>query len=247
MKSCRPPEIRLRPDEQIDRFMDGRLKLIQSRNGYRFSIDAIHLSQFVGVGLGDIVVDLGTGCGVILLILLLTRPVGRVFGLEIQADLASQAARNAVLNGFEERMNVVQGDIRRPPLKKGLADVVVCNPPYRQVKSGRVNPDSRRAIARHEILASMDDILVAARGLLRNKGRLAIIYPTVRLVEILLRLRRFNMEPKRIQINYADLETEGELALIEASLGGRPGLEIAPPLLGQGRFSRTLVTPSLAE
>lgn len=211
--------------------------MIQSKDGYRFSIDAILLSEFVTVRPGDVVVDLGTGCGIILLVLLLTKPVGHVFGLEIQKELAAQAKRNTSLNGFETKMEVIIGDIRNPPMARKWADVVLCNPPYRQVKSGRINPDPRRAVARHELLASIDDVLMAATGLLRRNGRLALIYPSVRLTDILVRMRRFGLEPKRLRINYPTLKSRAELALIEASLGGRPGLEIGPPLLGQGNLS----------
>lgn len=237
MKPSKHPHIELRQGESIDEFMEGRLKLIQSKDGYRFSIDAVLLSHFVTIKPGDLVVDLGTGCGVILLILLLTRPVKHALGLEIQEDLASQAARNARLNGFEDRMNVVLGDIRRPPFAENSADVVVCNPPYRGVGSGRINPDTRKAIARHEILASIEDVMLAAKRLLREKGRLVVIYPSVRLVDILVRMRQFDLEPKRIQINHPGLTSSAKLVLMEASLGGKPGLEIAPPILGQGDFS----------
>lgn len=237
MKSSRSHKIALRPGESIDNFMEGRLKVIQSKDGYRFSIDAILLSEFVTVRPGDVVIDLGTGCGIILLVLLLTKPVGHVFGLEIQKELAAQAKRNTSLNGFETKMEVIIGDIRNPPMARKWADVVLCNPPYRQVKSGRINPDPRRAVARHELLASIDDVLMAATGLLRRNGRLALIYPSVRLTDILVRMRRFGLEPKRLRINYPTLKSKAELALIEASLGGRPGLEIGPPLLGQGNLS----------
>lgn len=237
MKSSKPPEIKLQPDECIDHFMEGSLKLIQSKDGYRFSIDAILLSQFVTIRPGDVVIDLGTGCGVILLILLLTKPVGYVFGLEIQDMLAAQAVRNALLNGFGDKMKVIMGDIKHPPIAKESADVVICNPPYRQVKSGRINPDPCRAIARHELLASIDDILIAAKSILRDKGTLALIYPSARLVDLLARMRHFNLEPKRLQLNYPGLESGAKLALVEASSGGRPGLEISPPLIGQGDFS----------
>lgn len=239
MKSSRSPKIKLRPGESIDDFMEGRLRLIQSKYGYRFSIDAVLLSQFVTIKPQDVVVDIGTGCGVILLILLLTKQVGHTFGLEIQKELASQAARNAVLNGFQDKMEVISGDIKYPPIKEKSADVIICNPPYRKIKSGRINPDSRRAIAKHEILASLDDILSAAAHLLKKKGRLALIYSSDRLIDILAHLRRFNLEPKRLQINYPDLESGAKLSLIEASLGGKPGLEICPPLLGQGGQSLT--------
>ncbi len=180
---------------------------------------------------------MGTGCGVIPLILLLTKPVRRVFGLEVQERLVSQAVRNARLNGFFERMDVVRGDMRHVPFAAGCADVVVCNPPYRKINSGRINPHPQKAIARHEILTSPDDLLRAASTLLGKKGRFALVYPAVRLAEIFVRLRRFNLEPKRVRIHYPDLDANAKLALIEASLGGRPGLEILPPLLGQGNFS----------
>ena len=236
MKSSRSTEIIVRPGERIDCFMDGRLKLIQSKDGYRFSIDAILLAEFVTIRQGDVVVDLGTGCGVIPLILLLTKLVGYAFGLEIQEELAGQAARNVLLNGFDDKMRVVLGDIKNPPIAEESADVVICNPPYRQVKSGRINPDPRRAIARHEIMASIDDILRAARSVLRKKGRLALIYSSVRLADILVRMRRFNLEPKKIQIIYPDLNSGAKLVLVEAILGGRPGLKISPPIVGQGNW-----------
>jgi len=237
MKSLRSPDVKLLPDEAIDEFMDGRLKLIQSKTGYRFSIDAILLSQFVTIKRGDRIVDLGTGCGIIPLILLLTRPVGYTMGLEIQKDLANQAARNTVLNGCEDRMGVILGDIKHPPFAPSSADVVTCNPPYRPKNSGRINPDLQRAIARHEMLASLDDILNAASRTLRPKGRLAMIYSAVRLVEVLARMRGFNLEPKRIRIVYPGMESEAKLALVEASLGGKKGLKVLPPLFDQGEFS----------
>jgi tRNA1Val (adenine37-N6)-methyltransferase len=236
MKLSKPPKIDLLADESIDHFMEGRLRLIQSRHGYRFSIDAVLLSQFVTIARGDVVVDLGTGCGVILLILLLTKPVGRAVGLEAQRDLATQALRNARLNGFSDKMEVILGDIKRLPLVQRSADVVVCNPPYHQTESGRINPDPHKAFARHEILVSLDDILSAAKCLLKKKGRVALIYPAVRLADLLIRLRGFNLEPKRMQINYPSLDSSAKLALVEASLAGRPGLEITPSVFGQGDF-----------
>ena len=228
---------KLLPGESIDLFLEGRLQLIQSLDGYRFSIDAILLSEFVTIRPRDVVIDLGTGCGIIPLILLLTKPVGYALGLEIQEELASQAVRNTLLNGFGHRMGVVLGDIKSPPMVEASADVIICNPPYRKIKSGRLNPDPRKAIARHEILTSINDILHTATCLLKKKGRFALIYPAVRLTDILVRLRRVNLEPKRIRLNYPGLESGAKLALIEASLGGRPGLEVLPPLLGQGNFS----------
>jgi len=227
----------LKPDESLDEFMGGRLRLIQSQKGYRFSIDAVLLSQFVTVKPGDTVVDLGTGCGIIGLILLLTRPVRSVFGLEIQPYLADLAVRNAVLNGFRNRMSVIVGDMRHPPFAPRKTDLVVCNPPYRKGLSGRMNPDSEKAIARHEVKASLGDVLRTASGILKPKGRLAMIYPAVRLVDAFLEMRSIGLEPKRIRVIYPRMDSEAKLVLIEASLRGRGGLKLLPPLMDQGDFS----------
>ena len=217
--------------------MGGRLKLIQSRKGYRFSIDAILLSEFVSIKRGDIIVDLGTGCGVIPLVILSKGVIGYAYGLEIQPELASQAARNAFLNGFDQKMGVILGDIGKPPLKPSSADVVICNPPYRQRESGRINPDPQRAIARHEIRISLDEILGAAQQLLKPKGRLAMIYPASRLIDILVRMHGFSLEPKRLRVIYPGIESEAKLVLIEAALEGRRGLKLMQPLIDQGDFS----------
>ena len=207
------------------------MRLIQPRAGYRFSVDAIWLSEFVSIKPGDTLVDLGAGCGIISLVLLLTRPVGYAVGLEVQRDLADQAARNAILNGFDHKMGMILGDIRHPPMAPASADVVVCNPPFRPRDSGRINPDPQRAIARHEILLSANDILGAARRLLRPKGRLAMIYPAARMADIMIRMRGFNLEPKRVRMVYPGLKSEAKLVLVEATSGGRAGLKIMPPLI----------------
>lgn len=221
----------------MDLFLDGRLRLIQSKDGYRFSIDAVLVSQFATVRDGDVVIDLGTGCGVIPLILLLLKPAAHVFGLEIQHELASQAWRNARLNGLEKRMNVVRGDFCQPPFIHGSANLVICNPPYRKMKSGRISPERQKAIARHEIAGSLYEIVRSAALLLAKKGRFALVYPADRMVEAFGCMRRVNLEPKRLRIHYPDLKSNAKLVLIEATLGGRPGLKILPPLLGQGDFS----------
>ncbi len=227
----------LRAHERIDPFLDGRLQLIQSRRGYRFSVDALLLSRFARVGTGDLVADLGTGCGIISLMLLFTRSVARVVGLEIQEDLASQAARNARLNRCDQRMTVVRGDLRRPPFKACAFDVVICNPPYRKAHSGRINPDPERAIARHEILASLEEVLSAAHWLLRGKGRVAVMYPAERLTDLLARMRGIGLEPKRVQALHPDLHSPAKRVLVEASKDGRPGIRVLPPLVDQGDFS----------
>lgn len=227
----------LKEDEEIDAFLDGELRIIQSRRGYRFSVDALLLAEFVSITPDDVVVDLGAGCGIISLLLAKKGQAGYIVGLELQEELASQARRNAGLNGLEERIAILQGDLRVLPLAPRCADVVVCNPPYRKSRSGRINPDPCKAIARHEIAMTLIDILAAGKTLLRSGGRLALIYPANRLTEAFSRMRSQDLEPKRLQIIFPDSASHAKLAMIEGRLGGKSGLTILPPIFGQGRFS----------
>jgi tRNA1Val (adenine37-N6)-methyltransferase len=237
MKPKNSLDIDLRPGESIDFISGGRLRIIQSVNGYRFSADALLLAEFVTIRPGDTVVDLGTGCGIIPLLLLDKKAPSYVHGLEIQRELASQSMRNVALNGYQDRVAVIMGDIRQPPLKPSSADVVVCNPPYREKESGRINPDPQRAIARHEMLAAIDDILDTARKLLRVSGRLAMIYPAERIVDVLVKMRGFDLEPKRMEFVYPGPQSEGKRALIEAYWGGGKGLKLLPPRFDNGHLT----------
>jgi len=237
MTKSKFPEITVLPDETIDPFMDGRLRLIQSKIGYRFSIDAILLADFVTIKKHDTVIDLGTGCGVIPLSLLMSKPLKRIYCLEIQPKLASQAIRNAKINNLNDRMSVILGDMRHLPFPPCSVNVVVCNPPYRKKESGRINPDRQKAIARHEIFASIDDIIQAARYLLGTKGRLSLIYPSERVTDLITKLRKTDFEPKKIRIIYPDMDSNAKLVLIEAWAGGKSGLTILPPLIGQGDYA----------
>lgn len=237
MKPSLAHRVSLKPGESIDVFMDGRLRLIQSDKGYRFSIDAVLLSRFVTARPGNVVVDLGAGCGIVALMLLVSRRIGHALCVEIQAGLADRALRNAVLNGFEAQMHVIIGDMRHVPLSASTADVVVCNPPYRPARSGRINPEPEKAIARHEILVSLNDILAAASRILKPKGRLSMVYPAERLADLMVRMRSYDLEPKRMRVLYPGSQREGKLVFVEAVRGGRGGLKILPPLVGQGDFS----------
>lgn len=237
MTASKSSEIVPLPGETIDPFKDGRLRIIQSKTGYRFSIDAILLSDFVTIKKHDTIVDLGTGCGVIPLSLLISKPLKHAYCIEIQPELACQAMRNAKLNNLENKMSVILGDMRNLPLTASSVNVVVCNPPYRRKESGRVNPDNQRAIARHEIHASLDDIINVSKYLLSTKGRLSIIYPAERLTDLIDKLRQAEFEPKKLRVIYPDIGANAKLVLVEARLGGNSGLTVLPPLLGQGDYS----------
>lgn len=229
--------MKIKEHETIDSFLNGRLRIIQSRQGYRFSVDALLLAEFVSVKREDLVVDLGAGCGIISLFLAVKRQVGFIVGLELQEELASQGKRNIVLNEFENKIAIIQGNLRHLPMAPGLAHVVVCNPPYRQEKSGRINPDFSKAIARHELAVSLDDIVAAGKALLKPGGRLALIYPANRLAEVFAKMRIQELEPKRLQIIFPDSASHAKRAMIEGRLQGKTGLKILPPIFGQGRFA----------
>jgi len=223
--------------ETVDTFLNGKLRIIQSQRGYRFSVDALLLAEFVLIKDEDFVIDLGAGTGIISLFLAVKRKVGFIVGIELQKELASQAQRNVALNELERKIAIIQGDLRHLPLARKFADVVVCNPPYRQQRSGRINPDESKAIARHEIAASLDAILAAAKALLKPGGRLTLIYPANRLTEVFTKMTTEGLEPKRLQIIFPDSASYAKLALIEGRLQGRSGLKILPPIFGQGRYS----------
>jgi len=227
----------MKANETIDSFLNGKLQIIQSRQGYRFSVDALLLAEFVSVRSEDVVVDLGAGCGIISLFLAVKRKVGFIVGLELQEELASQAQRNIVLNKLEKKMAIIRGDLRHLPMGPAFAHIVVCNPPYRRQKSGRINPDFSKAIARHELSTKVDDILFAGKALLKPGGRLALIYPANRLAEIFAKMRIQDIEPKRLQIVFPNSYSHAKLAMIEGRLRGKSGLKILPPLFGQGQFS----------
>lgn len=227
----------MKANETIDSFLNGKLQIIQSRQGYRFSVDALLLAEFVSVRSEDVVVDLGAGCGIISLVLAVKRKVSFIVGLELQEELASQAQRNIVLNKLEKKIAIIRGDLRHLPMGPAFAHIVVCNPPYRRQKSGRINPDFSKAIARHELSTKIDDILFAGKALLKEGGRLALIYPANRLAEIFAKMRIQDIEPKRLQIVFPNSYSHAKLAMIEGRLRGKSGLKILPPLFGQGQFS----------
>jgi tRNA1Val (adenine37-N6)-methyltransferase len=218
----------------LDTFLGGRLRVAQERDGYRFSLDAVLLADFVRLRGGERVVDLGTGNGIIPLILAQKREdAGEIVGVEIQKRLAALAQKNVQNNGLEDLIHICQGDIKEigdlfPP---SSFDVVVTNPPYYRVLSGRVNPASQKAIARHEVMCTLDDMLQAARYLLKAGGRIAVIFPAHRSVTLLASLRSAMLEPKVLRWVYSREKEDAKFILTEAYKQGGEGVEVLPPLI----------------
>jgi tRNA1Val (adenine37-N6)-methyltransferase len=219
--------------ETLDVLFDGRLRVLQSRKGYRFSLDALLLAYFASPRGTEKVVDLGSGSGVVSLILAKFYPNLAVTGLELQETLAARAQRSARLNGLESRVRILQGDVRTisTTLPPGGADLVVANPPFRRAGSGRMSPDPERMIARHEIKAELTDFLRAAAYVLANKGRLVLIFLASRLGDLLQAMRSVAIEPKRLRFVHSRRGEEASLVLVEGLKGGRKEQKILAPLV----------------
>lgn len=220
-------------DVTEDTFFNGHLRLKQHRGGYRYSIDAVILASAVQPKPGETLVDLGTGCGIIPLILAYRHPGIRIWGVELQASLAAVAEANIRENEMTSRVTVVRGDMRdiRPRMVEAPVDTVVSNPPYRRGRSGRVNPDEERALARHEIAITLPDILRVSRSLLKTGGRFIVIYTANRIADLLWHMRNERIEPKRLRTVHSHAGKEARLVLIEGTKDGSPGMVVAPPLI----------------
>jgi tRNA1Val (adenine37-N6)-methyltransferase len=214
-----------------DTFFNGRLKIRQLKSGYRFSIDSVLLANLAAIKPGERILDFGTGCGIISLILARRYPDIMIYGIEIQPDMADIAARNIAENHLEHRILILNQDIRAitPADTAGCADVAICNPPHFEANSGRVNPDPRVAIARHEIKITLEDLIHAADRMLARGGRLIVLYPAARMPDIITRMRGTGIEPKKVVMIHSKPGENAIRVMVEGIRGGRPGLVVAPP------------------
>jgi tRNA1Val (adenine37-N6)-methyltransferase len=232
-------------DESIDTVLKGHLKVIQKVKGYRFSIDAYLLSRLVHLNQNDHVLDMGTGSAVIAMILASRWARVKIIGLDVQEELVDMARRSVAMNNLENKIDIRQGDIRtiETLFDRGSFDAVVINPPYRKLKSGRVNPAYQKSVARHEIKGSLGDFLKAARYVLKASGRVFIIYPATRVVELICQMRNMSIEPKRLQVVYSHDRSHGEFVLLEGIKGGKEEIQISPPLFiyaGNGSYTEEM-------
>jgi tRNA1Val (adenine37-N6)-methyltransferase len=220
-------------DETLDTFFNGSLQILQKKKGYRFSIDAVLLSQFVKILKNEKVIDLGTGCGILPLLLSQTKKAHSFVGVEIQKELAECAKKNVILNYLEDRISILHQDYRKlnsifPP---GSFDVVLSNPPYRKYRTGRVNPSVEKAIARHEIRGTLEDLISIASYLLPTKGRCYLIFPALRTIDLLMILRAEKLEPKRLQFVHPRIKEGAKFILVESVKASGVELKIMEPLI----------------
>jgi tRNA1(Val) A37 N6-methylase TrmN6 len=225
--------IELKQDERLDDLERNGYKIIQNPNKFCFGMDAVLLSGFAKVKKGENVLDMGTGTGIIP-ILLEAKTEGRHFtGLEIQEESADMARRSVAYNHLEERIDIVTGDIKSASELFPLAsfDVITSNPPYMTNAHGIPNPEGPKAIARHEVLCTLEDLVRETSRLLRPGGRFYMVHRPFRLVEIFQTLTAYKLEPKRMKLVYPFVDKEPNMVMIEAIRGAKSRIKVEEPLI----------------
>lgn len=222
--------------ERLDDLQAGGLHIIQSEDVFSFSLDAVLLAHYVSLRNKDRVIDLGTGNGVMPLLLTTRGKMprsGEIVGLEIQERLADMAARSVHGNGLTETIKIVHGDTREAVQTFGHEsfDVVICNPPYRPAGVGDASLNPHVAIAKHEITCTLEQAVQAAAGLCRFNGKVAFVHRPDRLVEIFMTMRQYKLEPKRMLLVHPRPHLRPNIVLVEAIKGGKPDLKIDAPLI----------------
>ena len=223
----------IKQGERLDDLQIAGLELIQDPEKFCFGVDAVFLSDFAKVKPGETVLDMGTGNGIIP-ILLSAKTKGKHFtGLEIQTETAEMARRSVRYNHLEDKVEIVTGDIKEAAeiFKPAFFDVITTNPPYMLAEHGLRNPDDAKAVARHEVLCSLDDILRESMRLLQDKGRFYMIHRPFRLTEILIKMNHYKIEPKRIQFIYSHIDKEPAMVLIEGVRGAKPRVTVEPQII----------------
>ncbi len=225
-------EIKLNIDENIDDLQLDGLKLIQKNSGFRFGIDAVILSDFANVKRKHRVIDLCTGTGIVPFLIYGKYKPQEVIGLEIQEDMVEMAIRSSQLNETTEVVKFVSADLKNKKLvsQLGRFDVVTVNPPYKLNNAGILNPHDKLAIARHEILCNLEDVIVASRNLLKDNGRMYIVHRPERLADIFCLMRKYNIEPKRVKMIHPNTKKAANIVLVEGQRDGGAFLKWDEPL-----------------
>ena len=220
-------------NERLDELHRKGYKIIQDPNRFCFGMDAVLLSAFANVRKNEKVLDIGTGTGIIP-ILMEARYGGESYvGIEIQEDVADMASRSVKYNNLEDKISIDNADVK-DALKlygSGFFDVITTNPPYMTVDKGIVNPNDTKALSRHELSVTLEDIVSISSKLLKNKGRFYMIHRPARLVEIMNVMRKYNLEIKRIRMVHPYIDKEANMVLIEAMHDGKPFLKVENPLI----------------
>ena len=225
--------IELKENERIDDLEYKGLKIIQNKDGFCFGIDSILLSDFAkNIKKRAKVLDLGTGTGIIATLLCGKTELSEIIGIEVQKEVAEMAKRSIQLNHLEDKFKMIQDNILNLNnyFEKNTFDVIVTNPPYKKKETGVQNEDTRKLISRHEIEANLEDFIRISKDMLKDKGEFYIVYRPERLVDLLTLMRKYKIEPKKIQFVYSNIYAVSKLVLVQGVKNARPFLKLEPNL-----------------
>lgn len=239
MKVC------IKNNETIDDLQYKGFMLIQKKDGFRFGIDAVLLANFADIKKEDKVLDIGTGTGIISILLAGKTEAKTIYGLEIQKEIAEMAGRSVLLNNLQDRVKIIEGNIQDglTLFKPSSLNAIVTNPPYISKGCGIVSSDSSIAQSRHEISCILEDIISISGKLLAPNGQLAMIHRPERLVDVLYLMRTYLIEPKYIRFVHPFVSKRANLFLIKGTKGGNPGLKMMEPLYvynSQGKYTEEI-------
>lgn len=219
-------------DETIEDLMIDDLKIIQKKNSFRFGTDAVLLSLFTEIKGKKRVLDIGTGTGIIPILLSCKNKESEFVGIEIQEDIADMASRSILMNRLEDRIRIINCDVNNISghFGKGTFDIVVTNPPYKKTGTGIHNKEASNAAARHEVFCTLDDIIKKASEILKPGGSFFMVNRPDRLADAIVSMRKYRLEPKLIRFAHSDLSKKPILFLIQACLYGGENLVIGDPI-----------------
>lgn len=218
-------------DESLEDLQCNGLKLIQKKDGFRFGVDAVLLANFATIKENTNVIDLGTGTGVVPLLLYAKSKAAKIVGVEIQEHLVDMAKRSVLLNNAQEKVEIINGDIKTlEHFGKGSFDVVTTNPPYTKLNSGIRCTDIAKDISRHEILCSLEDVIKTSSRLLKIGGNFAMVHKPERLADLICLMRQYKIEPKYLQFVHPYPNKKPNILLVKGVRGGGADLKIMAPL-----------------
>lgn len=240
-------KINLEENERIDDLEFQNLKIIQNKNGFCFGIDSVLLSDFAKeIKQGSKIIDLGTGTGILPILLSAKTQNTKIIGIEIQKEVAKMASKSVTLNNLQERIEIICDDIKnlQNRYEPNSFDVIITNPPYKKRGTGATNETKAKLISRHEITASLEDFITSAKYVLKDQGSMYIVHRPERLVDIFYHLRKQKLEPKIIRMVQPNKEKEPNLVLIKAIKNAKPFLKIEKPLIiynEEGKYTKEIL------
>lgn len=227
-------DIQLKENERIDDLQFNNLKIIQNTDGFCFGIDSVLLSDFAKeIPSRSAVLDLGTGTGILGILLCAKTKLSKIYGIEIQKDMCDMAQRSIKLNGLEDRFSIINDNIQNltSVFEAQSIDAIISNPPYKKDRSGIQNESQKKLIARHEITASLEDFISISSKLLKSNGNLYMVHRPERLVDLFYLLRKYQLEPKKLRMVHSYSDSKPKLFLVKATKNAKSFLNIEKPLI----------------